>query len=150
MADTLFSTAPYTRCDDPRDRVLGYVDFRAAILQGDVSHFTCLMGTTVQETYATHPALRAACDEGMTQHIRMLTRDIAAAKRIHAPDALWSPEGVAYFMQAALQGGFIYAKVKQGPDIAAACLAHLRAYLVMLLGDPEAELRKTETGGSRS
>jgi TetR/AcrR family transcriptional repressor of nem operon len=137
MADRLFTGAPYARAPDPRDRVLGYVDFRAALMQGDLAHFTCLMGTTVQEAYATHPALRAACDEGMTQHIVMLTRDLAAAKEIYAPEALWSPEGVAYFMQAALQGAFIYAKVKQGPDIGAACLAHLRAYLVTLLGDPE-------------
>lgn len=139
MADALFTTAPYARLPDPRDRVLGYVDFRIAILEGDVAQFTCLMGTTVQETYATHPALRAACDAGMTEHIAMLARDLAAAKDIYAPDALWSPEGVAYFMQASLQGAFIYAKVKQGPDIAAACLAHLRVYLVTLLGDPADE-----------
>jgi TetR/AcrR family transcriptional regulator, transcriptional repressor for nem operon len=139
MADRLFMGAPYARRPDPRDRVLGYVDFRIAMLHGEVSTFTCLMGTTVQEAYATHPALRAACDQGMTQHIAMLTRDLEAAKKIYAPAALWSPEGVAYFMQAALQGGFIYAKVKQGPDIAASCLAHLRAYLVMLLGDPDDE-----------
>lgn len=136
MADQLFTTAPYARLPDPRDRVLGYVDFRVSILSGDVAQFTCLMGTTVQETYATHPALRAACDEGMSQHIAMLERDLAAAKKIYAPVALWSPGGVAYFIQAALQGAFIYAKVKQGPDIAAACLAHVRAYLEMLLGDP--------------
>ncbi len=139
MADQLFTTAPYAQLPDPRDRVLGYVDFRISILQGDVAQFTCLMGTTVQEAYATHPALRAACDTGMSHHIAMLTRDLAAAKTMYAPDALWSPEGVAYFMQAALQGSFIYAKVKQGPDIAAACLAHLRAYLETLLGEPGAQ-----------
>lgn len=141
MADTLFTTAPYAQLPDPRDRVLGYIDFRVSILQGDVAQFTCLMGTTVQEAYATHPALRAACDEGMSQHIAMLERDLAAAKTIYAADALWSPEGVAYFIQAALQGAFIYAKVKQGPDVAAACLAHVRAYLEILLGEPETDPR---------
>ena len=148
MADTFFTTAPYAQHPDPRDRVLGYVDFRIAILEGEVAEFSCLMGTTVQETYQTHPALRAACDEGMSQHIAMLERDLAAAKKIYAPDALWSAEGVAYFMQAALQGALIYAKVKQGPDIAASCLAHLRAYLVTLLGDPESASEAETRGGT--
>ncbi len=134
MADRLFTTAPYTQFADPRDRVFGYIDMRTAMIQGDVVNFTCLMGTTVQEAYNTHPDLRAACDRGMTLHIAMLERDIAAAKTAYAPDALWSPEGVAYFIQATLQGAFIYAKVKQSPEIAAGCLAHVRSYLEMLLG----------------
>ncbi len=136
MADRLFTAAPYNDLPDPRDRVFGYVDMRTAMIQGEVAQFTCLMGTTAQEAYGTHPDLREACDRGMTLHIAMMERDIAAAKDRYAPDALWSPEGVAYFIQATLQGAFIYAKVKQGPDIAAGCLAHVRAYLEMLLGAP--------------
>jgi TetR/AcrR family transcriptional repressor of nem operon len=145
MADRLFTTAPYTALPDPRDRVLGYVDMRTAMIAGDIAQFTCLMGTTVQEAYATHPDLRAACDKGMSLHIAMLERDIAAAKEVYAPDALWSPEGVAYFIQATLQGAFIYAKVKQSPEIAAGCLAHVRAYLEMLLGEPSPQTAIADT-----
>jgi hypothetical protein len=36
-----------------------------------------------------------------------------------------------------LQGGFIFAKAKQSPEIATASLGHLRNYLVSLLGHPE-------------
>jgi TetR/AcrR family transcriptional repressor of nem operon len=136
MADQLFSTAPYNHLSDPRDRVFGYVDMRTALIAGDIVQFSCLMGTTVQEAYGTHPDLRDACDRGMTLHIKMVERDIAAAKALYAPDALWSPEGAAYFIQATLQGAFIYAKVKQSPEIAAGCLAHVRSYLEMLLGAP--------------
>ena len=50
-ADALFDAAPYSRLPDPRARVLGYVDFRKAILQGDLPQFTCLLGTMVQEAY---------------------------------------------------------------------------------------------------
>src|SRR5579863_9825072 len=53
----VFASAPYASMPDPRDRVLGYVDFRAALLRMEIPQFTCLMGTTVQETYATHPDL---------------------------------------------------------------------------------------------
>ena len=58
-ADAIFDAAPYSRFADPRERVLGYVEFRKAILQGELPQFTCLLGTMVQEAYDTHPAIRA-------------------------------------------------------------------------------------------
>ena len=137
MAATLFASAPYRSENDPRDRVLGYVDFRISLLRGEISLYTCLIGTTVQEAYATHPNLRAACDRVLSEHIAELTRDLAAAKSCYALDAPWDPESVGYFMQCVLQGAFIFAKAKQGPEIAAASLGHLRNYLVTLLGHPE-------------
>ena len=137
MAATLFASAPYRSENDPRDRVLGYVDFRISLLRGEISLYTCLIGTTVQEAYATHPNLRAACDRVLSEHIAALTRDLAAAKSCYAPDAPWDPESVGYFIQCVLQGAFIFAKAKQGPEIAAASLGHLRNYLVTLLGHPE-------------
>ena len=118
MASELFHGAPYASLPDPRDRILGYVDFRAAILQGELYEYTCLLGTTVQETYATHPELREAADHGMSEHIDMLARDIEAAKKLYAPNATWSAESVGYFMQSVLQGAFIFAKAKQGPAVA--------------------------------
>jgi TetR/AcrR family transcriptional regulator, transcriptional repressor for nem operon len=139
MAAVVFGNAPYRSLSDPRDRVLGYVDFRAAMLQGDIPLYTCLLGTTVQEVYATHPDLRAACDQGLTAHVADLTRDLEAAKARYAAEASWSPESVGYFMQGVLQGAFIFAKAKQGPEVAAACVGHLRNYLTTLLGDPQSK-----------
>ncbi|MGO9006069.1 MAG: TetR/AcrR family transcriptional regulator [Beijerinckiaceae bacterium] len=136
MASALFASAPYGANPDPRDRVLGYVDFRVSMLHGEIAHYTCLMGTTVQEVYATHPNLRAACDRGMSEHIAELTRDIEAAKQRYAPDATWSAESVGYFMQSVLQGAFIFAKAKQSSGVAVESLGHLRRYLEMLLGQP--------------
>jgi TetR/AcrR family transcriptional repressor of nem operon len=137
MASALFHGAPYASLPDPRDRILGYVDFRAALLNGQIHEYTCLFGTTVQETYTTHPDLREACDRGMTEHIGMLTRDIEAAKQLYAQGATWSAESVGYFIQSVLQGAFIFAKVKQGPAIAVESLSHLRRYLETLLGAPD-------------
>jgi len=130
--ESLFAQAPYHAASDPLARVLGYVDFRASILDRDIPEFTCLLGTLVQETYATHPALRAACDRGMAAHIAHLTRDIEAAKRRYAPRARWTPESVGYFIQAVLQGSFIFAKAKQDAEVMRANLAHLRRYLEAL------------------
>jgi TetR/AcrR family transcriptional regulator, transcriptional repressor for nem operon len=145
MSSALFASAPYGALPDPRDRVLGYVDFRASMLEGDVAQFSCLLGTSVQEVYATHPDIRAACDQGMSDHVAMLAQDIEAAKQRYAPDAPWSAQSVGYFMQAVLQGAFIFAKAKQSPEIAKECLEHLRQYLEMLLGQSMDDKQK-ETG----
>lgn len=131
-ADALFTEAPYAALPDPRDRLLAYVDLRIAILQGELRDFTCLLGTLVQETYETHPAIRSACERHLTTHVDMLARDIAAAKALYAPDAEWTPESLGFHIQATLQGAFILAKAKNGPDVAVQCLAHLRRYLELL------------------
>jgi TetR/AcrR family transcriptional repressor of nem operon len=132
-ADALFDAAPYSRLADPRARVLGYVEFRRAILKGELPQFTCLLGTMVQEAYDTHPLIRAACDRYIGEHAARLEADLRAAKAIHAPDENWSPAGAALFSQAVLQGAFILAKAKHGPRVAADCLDHLSRYFEALL-----------------
>jgi len=136
MSDGLFSEAPYRKLEDPLDRVFAYLDFRGELLRGELPDYTCLLGTLVQETYATHPAIRAACDRGLSSHIAQLTRDVEAARQIYAPEAAWSAESVGYFIQAALQGAFIFAKAKQSADVVREVLVHLRRYLGTLFGQP--------------
>ena len=131
-ADTLFDAAPYSSLPDPRARVLGYVEFRKAILKGELPQFTCLLGTMVQEAYDSHPAIRAACDRYISEHAGRLAADIAEAKAAHAPDAPWTPESAALYSQAVLQGAFILAKAKGGPKVAADCLDHLKRYFERL------------------
>jgi TetR/AcrR family transcriptional regulator, transcriptional repressor for nem operon len=131
-ADSLFDAAPYSLLPDPRARVLGYVDFRKAILQGELPQFTCLLGTMVQEAYDSHPAIRAACDRYISEHAARLASDFAEAKARYAPDAAWTPESAALFSQAVLQGAFILAKAKHGSQVAADCLDHLKRYFERL------------------
>ena len=82
MTDGFFAAAPYHKLQDPLQRLFGYVDLRGEILQGELPDYTCLLGTLVQETYATHPDIRAACDKGMSSHIAELTRDVEAAETL--------------------------------------------------------------------
>jgi TetR/AcrR family transcriptional repressor of nem operon len=131
-----FTSAPYHNLKDPLERLLGYLDFRAEGLRGDLPDYTCLFGTLVQETYATHPDIRTACDLGMSRHIEILTRDVEAAKQLYAPDAPWSAASVGYFIQSVLQGAFIFAKAKQSPEVARESLAHLRRYLATIFNQP--------------
>jgi TetR/AcrR family transcriptional repressor of nem operon len=136
FARSIFDAAPYRSLDDPLDRVMGYLDFRASILRGDLPEFTCFLGTMVQEAYRTHPAIREACERGIFGHAAEIAKDIEEAKRKYASDAQWSAEGLAHHTQAVLQGAFILAKARGGPDVAIECVRHLQRYFELLFSPP--------------
>jgi TetR/AcrR family transcriptional repressor of nem operon len=133
----LFAAAPYWRVADPRERLLAYLDFRADLVRGSIPEFTCLLGTLVQETFASHPALQAACGAGIEAHARTLVPTIEAAKAQYAPDADWSAESLACHTQAVLQGGFILAKALNDSQAALDAIAHLKRYATQLLPIPK-------------
>jgi len=132
----LFAAAPYHEAVDPRDRVLAYVDFRAALLKGTVPEFTCLVGTLVQEVHESSPAIRDACARCITAHAGTLEADIAAALAAGSRRAGIDARSLALHTQAVLQGAFVVAKATQDVADAAASVAHLRRYLEMLFDRP--------------
>jgi len=136
VTGAFFKKAPYHQHKDPLERVLGYVDFRRSILQGELPEFTCLVGTMVQETFETSSPIREACERSIVGHAAELEKDIREAKRLYAPSAKWSVESLALYTQAAIQGAFILAKAKQSPKVAAECIAHLRRYLEFTFNSP--------------
>lgn len=134
----LFAQAPYRSLPDARDRVIGYIDYRAVLLTGELPDFTCLLGTMVQETFETHPAIRDACRKGIELHAGTVAADLAEAKARYAPQADWSPESVALYTQAVLQGAFVLAKATGGPAVAVQCVDQLKRHVASLLTpDPE-------------
>ena len=136
MTEGRFAAAPYHKPTDPLDRLIGYLKFRGSILTGELPDYTCLLGTLVQETYSTHPDIRAACDRGLSRHIAALARDLEAAKKLYAPKARWSAESVGYFIQSVLQGSFVFAKARQNPEVVRENLDHLQRYLQYLFDRP--------------
>ncbi len=132
----LFASAPYHAPADPLDRLLAYVDFRKSLLMGDLPEYTCLVGTMVQETYETHPAIRQACDTSISGHAATLVPDIEAAIRQRGIHGDWTAESLALYIQATIQGAFILAKAKLSSDVAAQCIDHLRRYLELLFSQP--------------
>ena len=136
-AQAVFASAPYQSLADPLARLLGYVDFRRALLKGELPEFTCLLGTMVQETYETHPAIRAACDEQLKEHVVTLAGLVAEAKKRYTPRAKWSAQSIAYFTQATIQGAFVLAKAQHDASVADECLLHLRRYLALLFTKPK-------------
>ena len=95
FADRIYSAAPYHGLSDPLERLLGYIDYRKAILRGELPECTCLLGTMVQETYETHPAIRKVCDRCIAAHVATLTTDIEAAILKYGIAADWTAAGLA-------------------------------------------------------
>src|SRR5215469_6836014 len=137
LSDALFAAAPYHRFDDPLDRVLGYIDFRKALLRGDVAEFTCLAGTMLQEAYLTHPDIRHACDACIGGHAAKLESDIAEAMKLYQLVTPWTAESLALHTQAVLQGAFILAKAKGSAAVVEASIDHLRRYIELLFRRPK-------------
>jgi TetR/AcrR family transcriptional repressor of nem operon len=133
----LFAEAPYHKHVDPLDRVLGYIDFRKALLSGNLPEFTCLAGTMVQETYDSHPAIRNACAHAITSHAARVEADIRAAVMTYRITPPWTAASLALYTQAVLQGAFIIAKAKGNARDAAACVDHLRRYVELLFNRPQ-------------
>lgn len=127
-----FEAAPYHRHADPLERVLGYLDFRKRLLTGHVAEFTCLVGTMVQEVFASSPAIRAACEASINGHAAKVEADIAEAIRQRGIRAPWTANSLALHTQAVLQGAFILAKAKGNAEIAASSVDHLRRYIEFL------------------
>jgi TetR/AcrR family transcriptional repressor of nem operon len=138
----LFAQAPYQAIKDPRERLLAYIDFRMALLKGQVPDFTCLLGTLVQDVFETNPSVREACDAGIRAHAMDLAKTVRQAKTLYAPNAAWDAKSVALYTQAALQGAFVLAKAKNSVKPALDAVTHLRRYIEMLLSQPLALPRK--------
>ena len=132
ITGAFFETAPYHKHSDPLDRVLGYLDFRKAILKGDIAEFTCFVGTMVQEVYGTRPDIRAACEASISGHAARIEADIAEAMGRYKIRAAWTAGSLALHTQAVLQGAFVMAKAKNSAAIAAASIDHLRRYVELL------------------
>ncbi len=107
-----FKSAPYHKHSDPLERVLGYLDFRKAILKGELAEFTCLVGTMVQEVYHTNPEIRAACEASIIGHAAEIEADITEAMKRYRIRGSWTAASLALHTQAVIQGAFILAKAR--------------------------------------
>ena len=90
------------------------------------------LGTLAQEKFDSSPIIRDACLAGIHAHAQTVAEMIAAAKERYTPDADWSPESLALYTQAVIQGAFVLAKAKNDAGVAAHMIAHLRRYIVLL------------------
>ncbi|PLK27709.1 TetR/AcrR family transcriptional regulator [Novosphingobium sp. TH158] len=129
-----FAAAPYHFRDDPVDRLLGYIDFRIALISGPVETFTCVAGTMVQEAFRTSDPIREACGASIMGNAGALVADISLAMQQRGVTGI-SPESLARHVQAVIQGAFVLAKTQAGEDAAKLAreqLGLLRHYFFLL------------------
>ena len=128
----IFELPDYLTIEDPLDRVLGHIDFRMAMIAGPAEDYSCFVGTMVQEAFATSDALREASGASITAYGERLAQDFKQAiDRYGIADGI-TALGVAYHVQAVLQGAFVLAKAKGDPAYARDTVAHLKRYVSML------------------
>jgi TetR/AcrR family transcriptional repressor of nem operon len=142
----LFAGAPYHEAADARDRVFGYLDFRASLIAGEPAEYTCLVGTMAQEAFDTSPAVRDACAASIFGHAETLEADLAAALAAGPSPADTdtqlgpvSPASLARHTQTVLQGAFVLSKAAGDPTLVLEAIDHLRRYLGCVIGPPQPE-----------
>ena len=125
QSEAVFVASGHRDWDTASERVLAYLDFRIALLDGPVSKYTCYVGTVLQETHETHPELAADCAAVMMGHAATLEDDLAAALHISSEEA----SDLALHVQGVIQGALLLAKAEGGNRAARASLGHLKRYL---------------------
>lgn len=136
ISDAAFAQAPYQLLTDPVQRLLGYLDYRRALLTGDLAAFTCLAGTMVQEVFDTYPQIRDACRAAIETHADEVEDLVQAAIGATGLGPSWTARSLALHIQGVIQGGFVLAKAQGGPQVAVESLDHLKAYVAFLFDQP--------------
>jgi TetR/AcrR family transcriptional regulator, transcriptional repressor for nem operon len=131
-----FAAASYHEPADPLDRILAYVAFRKSIIAGELPEYTCLVGTLVQEAYASSDAIRDACGASIFGHTATLEADMAAAMQARGINGGWTAESLARHTQTVIQGAFVLAKAGNDAALAREALDHLDRYIRLLFKAP--------------
>ena len=131
----LFRGAPYHQAADAFGRLRAYLALRKTLIRGELAEFTCVAGTMVQETYASHPDIRAACADSIFGHAGTLVEDFAAAMKERGVGGEVTAESLAAHTQCVIQGAFILAKARGDERVASESIEHLQRYLELLFDE---------------
>ncbi len=135
----LFKGAPYHAPQTALGRILAYLDFRQAMIGGELAKFTCLAGTLAQEVHTSHPGIARAAGDAITAHAATLVSDIEAAMAQSGKHFDFTAGSLALHTQAVLQGGFILAKATSDAAQAQDAISHLRRYVELLFSHQSAQ-----------
>lgn len=130
-AAAMEASAPFHSLTDPRQKVLGYMDFYLSVFNNPQMLRSCLAGTVAQEVADTNPSLRDGanvCFLNAGRRFQALLDDafVAAAKPVDTAS-------LAQFWMAALQGSLILSKASQDASVIRRNLLHARQYIAGLL-----------------
>lgn len=123
-----------------REKLLRYVDFRIALIEGsnEIFEFCCYAGTLVQEVHETHPELSDRAAQGIAAHVAQLEPICADALRDAGRDAA-EAAALAQYFQTVLQGALLMAKAYRSPSAAVTSLEKFKVQLALLLDGRQAQ-----------
>ncbi len=124
----MFNAAEYNLLPDPVDRLFAYLDLRRSFLDWPIADFSCVGGTTVQEVWATHSAIRDAAGRCVVSGMDHVLAHLQAALQAHPVDRI-TAEGIARQFQVVVQGGIVVAKALDDPRAAREAFDHMEHYL---------------------
>jgi TetR/AcrR family transcriptional regulator, transcriptional repressor for nem operon len=133
----MFAGHDYNAWPDPLDRVFAYLDLRRSLLAMPIPEFSCVAGTSVQETFATSPAIRDAAGDSVRSGMDHVLSHLQSALELHPVPGV-TAKGLAQQVQVAVQGGIILAKALNDPAAAREAFDHLEHYLRLLFNRPAA------------
>jgi TetR/AcrR family transcriptional regulator, transcriptional repressor for nem operon len=100
-----------------------------------IPDFSCVAGTTVQETFDTYPAIRAVAGASVQSGAAHVQAHLAQALAAHPVQGV-TAENLALQFQVAVQGGIVLAKALNNPEAAKDAFDHLERYLRLLFNRP--------------
>lgn len=127
----MFAAHHYNSLPDPLDRVFAYLNLRRSLLVMPIPEFSCVAGTSVQETHLSSPAIRAAAEDSLRSGFAHVEAHLAEALALH-PVAGVTAHSLARLCQVAVQGGIVVAKAMDDAAPARDAFDHLERYLRLL------------------
>lgn len=138
----------FAKLEDPLQRLYGYLDYLAVLSKDPRVPRSCLFGNLSQELSSTHPQIRAACARAFAQWADALSRDLEAAKRLHAPGVEFDSKSVAEQLIIVYEGALILAKAKQRPQIIDQSIRHFKRYVEGLFEEARSKSYRRKRGRS--
>jgi len=131
MAAKMMAQAPFASESDPVKKVLGCIEFYAAIFENPRVTKSCLAGVTAQEASETSTKLRKAANACFV-HNQERFKGLLDAACAQARRKLDTASLAALFL-ATLQGSLLLARASKEDAVVAKSLRHYSAYLEGLL-----------------
>lgn len=133
MTATMTRSALFNAIEDPVERVLGCIDFFAAMLSNPETIKSCLAGTVLQEVSESNHELRDAagkCLANAERRFQSLLDEACTATGRQLDTA-----SLARLWSASLQGSLLLYKGSRDNRVFAQNMGHVRDYIEMLLKD---------------
>ena len=124
----------YHKLDDPRDRLLGFLDRTAEVMQGPVLKDGCILGVLTLDMAETQEETRIALSQRFSDLEAFLVTDLQAALRESAvQDSVASATGLARQFLMILEGSIVLSKAHNDPEVLLEGLRYFRLSLDAVL-----------------